>query len=225
VFDRKGNYLFSTKSGTLIKIVTPQGIQTFSQFTADRANSKPSGKIVDYYKRDAGFNKGDKVGVDPNSSPKRSTAYTAYNPPVSNLSTQGGATDIVDNSKNLISILNHERNHKENGPVSTFQDHLDVYTAQMDDEKTFKPTSNSFKGGTAASFGAYLLGGVQSGEFDVITASKKVEDFNKKYAKYNVTLVITSIQASMNTMEIKAFGHDDKGKQTAVQLKPREDVH
>ncbi len=224
VFDRNGNFLFSTKSGSLIKIVTPEGIQLLSQFTSEKGHSLPAAKIVDYYKVDAGFKKKDRVGVSPNYHGQGAAYTNRGKGGGSFLNTNGGSDKLADDSKNLVSIMNHEHKHKVNGSVSSFQDHLDVYSAQMDD-KTFEATTADFKVSMAGSYANYLAGGYLQGEFQLGQVAQKIVDFNKKYEQYNISIVDNTTITYQLGITLQAEGKDDEGKPVTTASEPKTDPH
>ena len=214
-FNADGSYnkKLSTPTGTKIYIATANENMSFSQFSADKANTKASANIVGYYRGAAGISPKQTMGVSPNTS---GLAYS--NTSGIWVSTKGGANPLLNDSKNLTNTLNHEKFHQDNndpekGKNMTFQDHLNVYDSQMSDA-TFKETTNEFKAGMANNYAGYLLGGINSGEISTDKADKMISDFNTKNKSYGLSI---SEKNNFGTVELKSAGQTDKGKSTGWQ--------
>jgi hypothetical protein len=185
IFDRYGNFIKDTGSGSAVKIQLSNGnLVSPSQLDGSRGSRRTMTKIGAFYASKVGADPGTMVttrnggvgGATSDSNP----AFTQGN--TITLNFKGGfSKDAFDNFNNFKSVMSHENFHKEDNETKGFEGdlstHADVYINQMSD-KSFVNTTDDFKNGMAGSFGNYLLNMDKGTDFGQNTIQEKIESFN-----------------------------------------------
>lgn len=159
IFDADGNFLYSTKTGTLIKISVGGKVQALSQvvFMTIKVKDEKTGNV-----KVIGTGASNKVISKIISRYHKSTSefivqqegegeegYAAWEPSTNNilmaLDKSNHTKQLLNDYNNLKSALVHEERHKtDNKAKISDLEHINVYMAQFKD-KSFTATTSEFK--------------------------------------------------------------------------------
>ena len=219
-FHANGTYSHSDgkKTNTIFICVNGENVK-FSTLTSmkDNASINTAANVVGHYRTAAGLKPNQTVGVSPNASKEdKGASYT--NQSGIWVATKTGASELLDDAKNLVNTLAHERYHQSAGDPKdeqfSYSKHAARYEAQFKDP-TFAETTNEYKAGMANNYAGYLLGAAKKGQINQDQVLEKIITFNSTYKEYG--LKINAQPSASGVPSLTTKGLTNEGKSTGNQ--------
>jgi hypothetical protein len=162
-FNSKGQYMYSTKTGSRIMVETPNGHVSLSKLNVFAGDAQAISNITTYYAEKIGMNTPVKAGFNP-----KGTAFTRGKNIYINVWAAGSIIEELDDAYAPENTLYHEEVHKkkghgfsEEGKEVSDMEHASVYYEQVN-HPTFAKSPSGFQKGTLKSMKGYISNAVNN---------------------------------------------------------------